>query len=47
MVLIRLDYERTSLKPYVDLFDKHIAAILKDERAVKTERNMNKVSLEF
>lgn len=33
------DYEKTSLKPYIEFFKKHVAAILKDEAAtVKRER---------
>lgn len=34
-----IGWEQTSLKPYVDMFDKHIAAIIKDNvRAKKGER---------
>ena len=32
------DYEKTSLKPYVEFFKGHIASFLKDERGVKRER---------
>jgi DNA primase small subunit len=32
------DYEKTSLKPYVDLFKTHVAGILKEERGIKRER---------
>ena len=32
------DYEKTSLKPFVDYFKTHIAALLKAERGVKRER---------
>lgn len=32
------DYEKTSLKPYIDHFRSFIAGLLKDERAVKRER---------
>ena len=33
------DYEKTSLKPYVEHFRTHVAEILKDERGVKRERD--------
>ena len=33
-----LDYEKTSLKPYVEFFKAHVARILKQERGVKRER---------
>jgi len=29
------DYEHTSLKPYVEMFEKHVAAVLRDSRMVK------------
>jgi len=29
------DYENTSLKPYVEMFEKHVAAVLRDSRMVK------------
>ena len=32
------DYEKTSLKPYVELFKTHVAGLLRDERGVKRER---------
>ena len=32
------DYEHTSLKPYVDMFEKHVAAILRDSRGAKRGR---------
>ena len=32
------DYEKTSLKPYVEYFKTHIAGLLRDERGVKRER---------
>ena len=33
------DYEKTSLKPFVELFKSHVAKLLKDERGVKRERD--------
>jgi hypothetical protein len=30
-----VDYEYTSLKPYVELFEKHVAAVLRDARLIK------------
>ena len=33
------DYEKTSLKPYVDYFRTHVAALLKEEKGVKRERD--------
>lgn len=32
------DYEKTSLKPYVDYFRVHVASILKEDKGVKRER---------
>lgn len=32
------DYEKTSLKPFVDYFRNHVATLLKDEKVVKRER---------
>lgn len=32
------DYEKTSLKPYVDYFRTYVASLLKDEKGVKRER---------
>ena len=29
------DYEHTSLAPYVDMFEKHVAAVLRDARMSK------------
>lgn len=29
------DYEHTSLKPYVEMFEKHVAAVLRDARGAK------------
>jgi DNA primase small subunit len=33
------DWEKTSLKPYVDFFRKFIAGLMEDERVVKRERD--------
>lgn len=33
-----LDYEKTSLKPYIDFFKKYVASLLRDERGVKKEK---------
>ena len=32
------DYEKTSLKPYIEYFRGHVVALLKDEKGVKRER---------
>jgi len=32
---LMIDYEHTSLKPYVEMFEKHVAAVLRDSRMVK------------
>ena len=32
------DYEKTSLKPYVEYFKSYVADLLRDERGVKRER---------
>ena len=32
------DYEKTSLKPYVEYFKAHVTALLRDDRGVKRER---------
>lgn len=31
------DWEKTSLKPYIDLLDKHVAALMAETRQVKRE----------
>lgn len=33
-----LDYEKTGLKPYIDYFKSYVAALLRDERGVKREK---------
>ena len=33
-----LDYEKTSLKPFVEFFKGHVAGLLREERGVKRER---------
>lgn len=33
------DYEKTSLKPYVDYFRTYVAGLLRDEKGVKRERD--------
>lgn len=33
------DYEKTSLKPYVEYFKTYVASLLRDERGVKRERD--------
>lgn len=33
--LTLLDYEYTSLKPYVDMFEKHVNAVVRDSRGLK------------
>ena len=33
-----LDYEKTGLKQYIDFFKKYVAALLRDERGVKREK---------
>ena len=32
------DYEKTRLKPYVEYFKAHVAALLKEEKGIKRER---------
>lgn len=34
------DYEKTSLKPYVDYFKMYVASLLRDEQGVKRERDV-------
>jgi DNA primase small subunit len=41
------DYSRTSLKPYIDLFERHVTAVMRDNREAKKVDNMDKVSMEF
>ena len=38
-----VDYEHTSLKPYVEMFEKHVAAVLRDSRMVKKGKCLIKV----
>lgn len=33
-----LDYEKTGLKPYIDYFKRYVAALLRDEKGVKREK---------
>jgi hypothetical protein len=33
--VLTAEYERTSLKPYVEMFEKHVAAVLRDARGAK------------
>ncbi|KAK0459156.1 prim-pol domain-containing protein [Desarmillaria tabescens] len=35
------DWQRTSLKPYVEMLDKHVASIMNDIRKVKLENDMS------
>lgn len=35
MLIKCVDYEHTSLGPYVEMFEKHVAAILRDSRNAK------------
>lgn len=39
------DYEHTSLKPYVEMFEKHVAAILRDTRGAK--KAMKEETMDF
>jgi len=41
------DWEKTSLKPYVELFRGFVSGLLKDERVVKREREEGGESMEF
>ena len=41
------DYEKTSLKPYVDYFKAHVASLLRSERGVKRERDEDGDPMEF
>jgi len=41
------DYEHTSLKPYVDMFEKHVAAVLRDSRGVKRAMKEENMSMDF
>ena len=41
------DYEKTSLKPYIEYFRAHVAALLKDEKGVKREREEGGDPMEF
>jgi DNA primase small subunit len=36
---VRVDCDKTSLKPYVDFFKNFVAGLLRDEGAIKRERN--------
>lgn len=47
MATLSVDYERTSLKPYVDLFEKHVTAVMRDNREAKKVVQDSKVSLDF
>ncbi|KAL8909285.1 MAG: hypothetical protein Q9207_000295 [Kuettlingeria erythrocarpa] len=40
------DYEKTSLKPYVEYFKNHIGSLLKSEQGIKRERDLED-SMEF
>ena len=40
-----IDYNRTSLRPYVELFEKHIAALMREAREHKRAANMH--SMDF
>ena len=42
-----LDYEKTSLKPYVEFFKSHVASMLRQERGVKQEREDDENAMEF
>ena len=40
-----IDYKRTSLRPYVELFEKHIAAVMREAREHKRAGNTH--SMDF
>lgn len=40
-----IDYNRTSLKPYIELFEKHIAAVMREAREHKRAANTH--SMDF
>lgn len=43
---VLVDYEYTSLKPYVAMFEKHVAAILRDTRGSrKGEQSASRIDL--
>lgn len=42
-----LDWQRTSLKPYVEMLDKHVARIMNDIRKVGLENGENSLTLMF
>ena len=41
------DYEKTSLKPYIEYFRNHVSRLLKDGRGVKREREDDGDAMEF
>ena len=41
------DYEKTSLKPFVEYFKGHVQAVLRGERGVKREREEDGDAMEF
>ncbi|KAM0326940.1 hypothetical protein ACHAQA_006060 [Verticillium albo-atrum] len=41
------DWEKTSLKPYIDQFRSFVAALIKDEKDVKVKREREEESMEF
>jgi DNA primase small subunit len=41
------DYQRTSLRPYVELFEKHINAVMRDNREAKKIDHNEKVTMDF
>ena len=43
----RLDYEKTSLKPYVDFFKLFVAKLMKEERETKSNLIDNIDNMEF